>query len=51
MRLGGESNKSLANLKNKTVEDIKALRKSGIGGYQTILMKNVSKVPQFMKRK
>jgi glycosyltransferase len=51
MRLGGESNKSLANLKNKTVEDIKALRKNSIGGYQTILMKNISKLPQFLKSK
>jgi glycosyltransferase len=51
MRLGGESNKSLANLQKKTLEDIKALRKNSIGGYQTILMKNISKLPQFLKSK
>jgi len=50
MRLGGESNKSLANLKKKTAEDIKALRKNSIGGYQTIFMKNISKLPQFLKK-
>jgi len=51
MRLGGESNKSLANLKKKTLEDIKALRKNDIGGYMTIIMKNLSKIPQFFKSK
>lgn len=50
MRLGGESNKSLANLKKKTSEDIKALRKNGIGGVGTIAMKNLSKIPQFFKK-
>ena len=50
MRLGGESNKSLANLKKKTLEDIKALRKNNIGGYLTILMKNISKIPQFFTK-
>jgi glycosyltransferase len=49
MRLGGESNKSFINLKKKTVEDIKALRKNSIGGFQTILIKNISKLPQFLK--
>jgi len=49
MRLGGESNKSLQNLKKKTKEDIRALRKNRIGGYSTIFIKNVSKLPQFLK--
>lgn len=51
MRVGGESNKSLANLKKKTSEDIKALRKNNIGGYITILRKNLSKISQFIKKK
>jgi len=51
MRLGGASNRSLENLKKKTKEDIKALKKNKIGGYRTILMKNISKLPQFLKRK
>jgi glycosyltransferase len=51
MRLGGESNKSLKNLQRKTSEDIKALRKNKIGGYSTIMIKNISKLPQFLKRK
>ncbi len=50
MRLGGESNRSLANLKKKTIEDIKALKKNRIGGYGTIIMKNISKLPQFFAR-
>jgi glycosyltransferase involved in cell wall biosynthesis len=50
MRLGGESNKSLTNLKKKTLEDLKALRKNGIGGWNTIAIKNLSKIPQFLKR-
>ena len=41
MRLGGESNKSLVNLKKKTAEHIKALKKNNIGGYRTIFMKNI----------
>ena len=51
MRLGGVSNNGLANLKKKTAEDIKALKKNNIGGYNTILMKNLSKLPQFLKKK
>ncbi len=31
-------------------EDVKALRKNKIGEYITILMKNISKLPQFLKR-
>jgi glycosyltransferase len=50
MRLGGASNRSLENLKKKTKEDIKALKKNKIGGYRTILMKNISKLPQFLKK-
>jgi len=50
MRLGGESNKSLANLKKKTAEDIKALKKNAIGGYRAIMMKNISKLPQYLKK-
>lgn len=51
MRLGGESNISLNNLQKKTAEDIKALRDNKIGGYSTIMMKNISKLPQFFKTK
>ncbi len=34
----------------KTAEDIKALRKNKIGGYRTIFIKNISKLPQFFKK-
>jgi len=50
MRLGGESNKNLKNLKRKTAEDVRALRNNKIGEYRTIVMKNISKVPQFVKK-
>jgi len=50
MRLGGVSNNGVANLKKKIAEDIKALKKNNIGGYHTIFMKNISKLPQFLKK-
>ncbi len=51
MRLGGASNKSLKNLWVKTKEDIKALKINEVGGVHTIVWKNLSKLPQFIKRK
>jgi len=50
MRTGGASNRSLANLWRKSAEDLRALRKSGIGGVPTLLWKNLSKLPQFFLR-
>lgn len=47
MRLGGASNKSFANLRKKTSEDLRALRKNKIGGRRTVMIKNLSKIPQF----
>ncbi len=49
MRVGGESNKSLKNLIQKSKEDYLALRANGVGGLLTLLCKNVSKIPQFVK--
>lgn len=51
MRVGGASNKSIANIIKKSKEDIRALRNNNIGGYLTLLMKNLSKIPQFFKKK
>jgi glycosyltransferase len=50
MRLGGESNKSLKNIINKSKEDYRALKKNGIGGICTLLSKNFSKLGQFIKK-
>jgi glycosyltransferase len=50
MRVGGASNRSLKNIIQKSREDIKALKNNNIGGIHTILMKNLSKIPQFLKK-
>ena len=50
MRMGGISNGSVFNILNKSREDYSAMRENGIGGLQTLLLKNVSKLPQFMVR-
>jgi len=50
MRVGGESNKSLKNIILKSKEDLKALNKNDIGGVATLLIKNFSKVGQFLKK-
>ena len=48
MRVGGASNRSIKNIIQKSREDIKALRNNGIGGYKTLVMKNLVKIPQFI---
>ncbi|MFL0913524.1 glycosyltransferase family 2 protein [Vibrio parahaemolyticus] len=50
MRVGGASNRSLKNIVEKTKEDIEALKANGIFWPRAILMKNVSKIPQFFAR-
>jgi glycosyltransferase len=51
MRLGGMSNRSLRNLFIKSSEDYKAWKVNDLkGGVYTILLKNISKLPQFFKR-
>jgi glycosyltransferase len=47
MRVGGMSNQ-LLNLFLKSREDYAALRQNGIGALQALLLKNVTKLPQFM---
>lgn len=46
MRMGGMSNKNLANLIQKSREDVAILRALGKGGLPTVLLKNVSKSVQ-----
>lgn len=51
MRVGGASNQSLRNIYLKSKEDYLALRRNKIGGWVTLLFKNLSKIEQFVKRK
>ena len=50
MRTGGASNRSLANLWRKSLEDLHIMRKHGVGGLATLLLKNLIKLPQFLLR-
>lgn len=50
MRVGGESNKSLKNLFQKSKDDLKALKNNGIGHIGSLILKNISKVFQFIVR-
>lgn len=50
MRLGGESNRSLARIWLKSREDYQALRRNGVGGLGALIWKNLSKLPQFLGR-
>lgn len=50
MRLGGASNRSLANIVRKSREDLNAMRQSGVGafgGLGALAWKNLSKLGQF----
>lgn len=50
MRVGGESNRSLKNLIQKSKEDLRAMRNNDLGGFLTLSKKNLRKIPQFFKR-
>ncbi|KLN95751.1 glycosyltransferase family 2 protein [Moellerella wisconsensis] len=50
MRVGGASNRSLRNIIKKTHEDILALKKNKIFWLYPLIMKNLSKIPQFIKK-
>ena len=47
MRVGGVSNRSLGNMLLKSQEDYRIIKSHHIGGMNTLLMKNFSKIPQF----
>ncbi len=49
MRLGGASNKSLINIIKKMKEDYFAIKKNNIGNFNTLIYKNLRKIPQFFK--
>lgn len=50
MRTGGASNRSLRHIALKSREDLRAIRSNGIGGLGTLAAKNLSKIPQFLRR-
>jgi glycosyltransferase len=50
MRVGGESNRSLGRILRKSSEDYRALRSNGVGGVQTLIWKNLIKIPQFLRK-
>ena len=50
MRVGGESNKSIKNIIQKSKEDLRALKHNNIGDIYTLLIKNLSKIKQFLRR-
>ncbi|MEY0246385.1 glycosyltransferase family 2 protein [Morganella morganii] len=49
MCVGGESNRSIKNIIKKTKEDIMALKKNDLPWMKAIILKNLSKIPQFIK--
>lgn len=51
MRTGGASNRSVGNILKKTAEDLRAWRVNDLHGRAiAILLKNLSKIPQFLNR-
>lgn len=47
MRLGGASNRSLTWILKKSWEDYRAIRENEVGGLNTLILKNISKIRQF----
>ncbi|MBA0161269.1 glycosyltransferase family 2 protein [Pectobacterium versatile] len=50
MRVGGISNRSLSNMIMKTKEDIKAMKRNNLPWLTAVAGKNLSKIPQFLKK-
>lgn len=48
MRLGGESNRSIGRVLQKSREDYRAIRRNNVGGLHTLACKNLRKVHQFL---
>jgi glycosyltransferase len=47
MRVGGESNRSLSRIVQKSREDLRVLKSNEVGGVQALFLKNISKIRQF----
>ena len=50
MRLGGASNKSIRNILLKMKDDLWALRENEIGGFYTLIFKNLRKIKQLFRK-
>jgi glycosyltransferase len=50
MRVGGVSNRNWPKIRQKMEEDMLAIRRNRVGGLQTLALKNLSKVGQFLVR-
>jgi glycosyltransferase len=50
MRTGGASNRSISAMVRKSREDLAALRRPRAGGFYTLVLKNLRKLPQFFAR-
>ena len=50
MRTGGASNRSIKAMLRKSQEDLGALKRNGVGGWPTLICKNLRKLPQFLFR-
>ena len=48
MRMGGVSNRGFKNILTKMREDYRVIRKANVGGVGTLVLKNVSKIRQFI---
>lgn len=48
MRVGGESNRSIGRILQKSKEDYRAIRRHRIGGVGTLMSKNLQKITQFI---
>lgn len=47
MLVGGTSNRNIYNIVKKSIEDFHIIRKNNVGGFWTLLFKNVRKINQF----
>lgn len=50
MRVGGESNRSIGKIWQKSCEDYRALKNNSVGGLATLILKNLTKIGQFIRR-
>jgi glycosyltransferase len=48
MRMGGASNANLSSVLRKSREDLDTLRRHRVGGWLTLVLKNLRKLPQFI---
>ena len=50
MRVGGISNRSFSSMMSKSMEDVRVMKKNGIIWPLALAYKNLSKIPQFIKK-